>query len=294
MLFSTIEIVSKYLMIHANAKPLTISVVRFLLGGFVLLPIALVRLKTKKSTLIKGDLKRLVWFGTLCVALTFNLFQLSIVYLKGSTSAIVFSSNPLFIAIFSALLLKAKEDSRLSHTNIAGLILGFVGVLLFSFETGHFDWNSVLGILIMIGAAISWAYFSVSSLRMFRRIGAFTFVPLMVFFGALINIPVAFLLEKLLGRVIPPFAGTFQNLLSLSASAMLPLLWLGLVGVGIAYVLYFSGLERSSVSRAGSMFYLKPVFASIFAIFILGEFINPPQIMGTLLILFSLALVLKK
>jgi len=290
LLFSTIEVVSKHLL--EFMKPLGIGVARFLLGSVALLPVALWRIKTGKSRLKQGDLLRLAWYGFLCVVVSFNLFQLAIVYLKASTSAIVFCSNPLFIAIFSSLLLSGTHEGKHSHAKMAGLILGFAGVFVFSLEKGYFEWSSVLGILIMLGAAIAWAYFSVSSIAEFRRLGTLTFVPLTLAFGAVINIPVALFLEKYMGGIVPEFSGTFKNLFNIPSAAWIPLLWLGIVGAGIAYIFYFSGLERTNVSKASSMFYLKPVFASVFAVILLGESITIPQIAGALLVLFSLALVI--
>ena len=49
------------------------------------------------------------------------------------------------------------------------------------------------------------------------------------------------------------------------------LLYLGIITVGIGYILYFEGLRRVPASRGVSLFYLKPILALLIAHTALGE-----------------------
>ena len=109
-LFSTFEIVS-----HTLTKTTTTAFVnafRFFLGGLVLLPFAILHLQKKGVKLSKKDFRGLLLLGLLNAVFSMNLLQLSLKYSPASTTAILFSTNPIFVALFSSFILKERPSSR--------------------------------------------------------------------------------------------------------------------------------------------------------------------------------------
>lgn len=72
------------------------------------------------------------------------------------------------------------------------------------------------------------------------------------------------------------------------------LLYLSLITTGLAYCLYFYGLKRVPVMVGTSMFYLKPILATIFAVILLKESPELHFYIGVIVILSSMALTMIK
>ena len=60
---------------------------------------------------------------------------------------------------------------------------------------------------------------------------------------------------------------------------------IGLINTGLAYYLYFSGLQKLSGQSAALISYLDPVSALVFSAVILHEVMTPMQMAGAVLII---------
>ena len=60
---------------------------------------------------------------------------------------------------------------------------------------------------------------------------------------------------------------------------------IGLVNTGLAYLLYFSGLQKLPAQSVALISYIDPVSALIFSAVLLGETMTPIQILGAVLII---------
>jgi drug/metabolite transporter (DMT)-like permease len=72
-----------------------------------------------------------------------------------------------------------------------------------------------------------------------------------------------------------------------SLSAALLLLAVGVVHTGIAYALYFGGMEGLSVQSIAVFSYIDPVSALLFSALLLREPLGAPQVIGAVLIIGS-------
>lgn len=98
--WSTIELASKFLGPGVSPYPLTVW--RFLIGGLVILPFALRGLKTSQRQPKPADLLQMCLLGLLNVCVSMLFLQMSVYYGKASVSAVLVSSNPLFVSIFAS------------------------------------------------------------------------------------------------------------------------------------------------------------------------------------------------
>ncbi|MFP4510764.1 MAG: DMT family transporter [Spirochaetaceae bacterium] len=62
---------------------------------------------------------------------------------------------------------------------------------------------------------------------------------------------------------------------------------LGILGAGISFFLYIVGLRNTAPAPASIVAMVEPVTASIFGVFVLNEQIDAPQVVGMLLILYT-------
>lgn len=60
---------------------------------------------------------------------------------------------------------------------------------------------------------------------------------------------------------------------------------IGFINTGLAYLLYFSGLQKLSGQSVALISYLDPVSALCFSALLLHELMNPVQVFGAVLII---------
>jgi len=71
----------------------------------------------------------------------------------------------------------------------------------------------------------------------------------------------------------------------------LALLWLGVLGSGIAYIFYFDMLPRLGPTRMSMVTYIPPLVGVLLGIIFLGERFHWGAILGALLILSGISIV---
>ncbi len=262
VLFSTVEVISKYLQEGSAGAPVgkvEIALFRFIFGALLVLAVALARGQWRTMlTVLKEHPVALLALGAVGVFLTFYALHWALEISDAGVTAVIFSLNPIFTAGIAALVLKER-------TNLAvwgGLALGMAGAVIsitrlnFSNLAGRAD---VRGGLLALAAALCWSIYTVYGKRYSERYGAVAVSCITMTVGALL-----FLVASLA-------SGSLGSMTSYSLKSWALLAYLGVAAVGIGYLLYFEGLRRVTASRGTALFYLKPVLATVFAYLILGE-----------------------
>jgi drug/metabolite transporter (DMT)-like permease len=173
-LFSTYEVVAKPILPMIDVFQL--NFIRFFLGGIILLVFTFLR-GTLKIT--KKEFAELSFLGVLNVGIIMNLLQLSLAVpgAQASITALVFSSNPIFVYLFSVLLGREKiELKRLFVTLLA--LLGTILLFSPSLKNGV-GWN--LSLVLALGASILYGLFTLlareTSIRMSSiKMNGYTFL----------------------------------------------------------------------------------------------------------------------
>ena len=104
LMFATFEVVSKSTGGYISASQLTFY--RFLIGGVILLPFALRDLKVHHIRFSPKLILTFLVTGFLLVFISMNLCQVGLSHTSASLVAVLFSSNPLFVSLFSSMILK--------------------------------------------------------------------------------------------------------------------------------------------------------------------------------------------
>ncbi len=259
-MFSTLEVVTSTL--KGMIDPLQLTFLRFFIGGITLLPFAL----RQKERITRNDLMFFLGLGILNIIISMGSLQLAISMGKASTSAILISSNPIFVLIFSSLILKEK----INKNRIICLIFGILGITLVIYK-GDLTGDTTLSLLLGLLASLTFGLYTVLGKLKAEGISSMTMICLSSLFGSLLYIPI------LAARQVPIF--------SIPPGSFVKILYLGIFLSGVAYITYMEALKILSASKGAMVFFLKPVIASGLAFIILGETLTLKTITGSMLVL---------
>lgn len=284
LMFSSMEIALKS---AGNAfNPIQLNLIRFFIGGLILLPIALRALHKQSHRLTGRDWALFALTGLVCVIVSMTLYQLAISVDEASTVAVLFSCNPVFALIFSYLIL----HERLGRANLIAVIVSIVGLVVIV-NPAHL--TNPVGLALAIGSALTFGLYSIVSRwgsvrHHFNGIimTCFTFLA-----GS------AELLAIMLLTHVPAVAGGLRQVSWTRQFAAMPILqnvslqyfwilfFIGVCVTGGGFAFYFLAMERSDVSTASLVFFIKPGLAPIMAALLIHEKILTNTIVGIVIIL---------
>ena len=194
---------------------------------------------------------------------------------ESSLAAILTSPVPLFAIVLSAIFL-ADEPMRVN--GVVGLIVGFIGVVIITSRGLTGEGSSVIGELALLGAAFSYACGAVYSRRNVRGLAPMIPAVFQVTFAAIITGTVALLFEH-------PWTA------SPDAEAVFSILWLGILGSGLAYLAVFRLFAHWGATRTTLVAYLIPVVGITLGYLVLQEPVDARIVFGTALVIAGIGLV---
>ncbi|MDN5303919.1 MAG: hypothetical protein PWP46_798 [Fusobacteriaceae bacterium] len=265
ILFSTIEVVIKLL--AGSIDVIFLSFLRFFISGILFLIIDFKKFKL----LEKKDFFNLLIISIIGITIGFSCFNISLKSTNASNAAVIFSINPIFSAIFAIYFYKEK----FTLNKIIGLIFGFIGVWILNFGFGIITFNKLIGPILTLISAITFAFYITSCKKYNLKYGAIFTTGLTFTLGSIFYLP---------------FINNFE-IINFSKNIFY-ILYLSIFTTGIAYLCYFQGLKYLSIIVGTSLFYLKPIIATFLAIIFLNENIDINFVIGIIIILFSLLITL--
>lgn len=277
VIFSTMEVMLKT--VHGVFAPMQITVLRFLVGGILLIPFALRSMKKKGARFTRADFGFFALTGFLCVAFSMVLYQMAVTYTKASVVAVIFSCNPIFVTVLAWLIL----HETIHRNHILALALELLAVVII-IDPLHASLDPT-GALLAIASALIFAFYSVVGKKRTPRFGGIAVTCFSFLFGSL-----ELLLVLLLGRTAA--VGSFFSSLGLDIFVNVPLLagiplsalpalaYICAVNSAGGYVCHMMALEKTSAQEASLIFFLKPMIAPLFALIFLHEEITANMLLG--------------
>jgi drug/metabolite transporter (DMT)-like permease len=214
--------------------------------------------------------------GLINVALPFVLISWSEQYISSGIASILNSTVPLFTMLLAPLVLR---DDRMTLPKTLGLLIGFVGVLiLFSPELALGINQGLVGQGAMLLATLSYAAGSI-----YVRLKARGLAPQ---WQAFLQLGTATVMVWL-------FTGLAERPIVMPRLPItwLALLWLGLLGSCVAYILFFALMNSIGPTRTTMVTYIPPLVGVLLGAVFLGEHLNWQAILGGVLILSGIAVV---
>jgi drug/metabolite transporter (DMT)-like permease len=268
---------TSYLFIKIGVETLpTFTLVAARLGiGFVLLAsvVAIAREPLPRDPKMYGHL---LVMAVVNVALPFALITTAEQSVDSALAAILNGAVPLFVIVIAALFL---HDEPITVNRLVGLGVGYAGVIVLVARSLGTGGDSALGgELALIGSTASYGVGAVYSRRNVRGLRPMIPALFQVGFAFVITSAIALLFER-------PFAVEWTG------RAVFAILWLGLLGSGLAYLCFFRLLQSWGATRTSLVAYLLPVVGIVAGALVLDEVIDLGVVAGTALVIGGVALV---
>ena len=267
---------SSYLFIKIGVEtltPFTLVAARLAIGTAVL---ALVmRLTGHHLPRVRSAYGHLLVVALLGVVIPFSLITWGEQSIDSALAAILNGTVPLFAIVLAAVVL---ADEPMTVNRVAGLLLGFAGVVALvgpNLRSGLA--GGVAGEVALIVASVSYAAAGVYARWKVRDVSPQASALLEIGFAFVITLVLAFAIES-------PLATRVE------ASAVLAVVWLGLVGSGLAFMAFFWLLSRWGATRTSMVAYLIPVVGILLGVLVRHEEVTLLTMVGTAMVIGGVAL----
>jgi drug/metabolite transporter (DMT)-like permease len=249
--------------------PLVLVEVRVVIAALFLLPIFLLRADISELTV---HWKKLAILSVLNSAAPFFLLTYATLSITGGFAGILNATAPIFAAMVAWIWL----SDRLGASQIVGLVIGFVGVLVLVWNkvTLAFDGTTV-AILAGIVAAIFYAVGGNYTKKYMGQLNSLAIATGTMIAAAIILLPIAVYLWP-----SEP----------VSIRSWIAAIIMGIASTGIAYILYFRLIRNVGPAKAITVTYLIPAFAMFWGAIFIDEKVTPIMIVGCVIIFFGTAL----
>jgi drug/metabolite transporter (DMT)-like permease len=260
---------SSFLLIEKGLEAFSPPVIAFLRVGLGALTLAW--FPKARAPVARSDLRAIVLLGVLWMALPLTLFPIAQQWIDSSLAGMINGGVPIFAAVVSVGV-RRKVPSR---AQLAGVVVGFLGVVAISAPAAQGARSTALGALLVLVATMSYGVALNVAEPLQRRHG---------------SLPV--LLRAQLVAValtaVPAAAGLGDSTFSWgSAAAMVPL---GCLGTGLAFVAMATLVGRTGAARGSIAIYFVPVVAILLGAAFADESIAPISLAGTALVIAGAAL----
>lgn len=269
---------SSYLFIRigvdAGLQPFTLVTLRLAIGFLLLATVvAVARERLPRDPRTYGHL---VVIAVLSVALPFSLISWAEQSVASSLAAVINGAIPLVVIVIAAAVL---PDEPFTAPRVLGLLVGFVGVaILVGFDPGVLAGTSVLPALALLGSTTSYAAGGVYARRFLQGVK-----PMIT---ALFEVAFALVMAAVLATLLD---GGIR--LPTRTDAIFAVIWLGLLGSGLAFLIFFRLLGRWGATRTSLVAYLMPVVGLVLGAVVLHEPVDARLVIGTALVISGIAIV---
>jgi drug/metabolite transporter (DMT)-like permease len=267
---------SSYLFIKIGVEtltPFTLVALRLAIGASLLIAVMVVaREPIPRSVRTYGHL---VVMSVFSIVLPFSLITWAEQSVTSSLASILTATVPLFVIVIAALALR---DEPITVNRVAGLGIGFVGVVILTGGGFLSPDSDPLALGALLGAAASYALGAVYSRRNVTGLRPMVPAVFQVGFALVIAGALALVFER-------PFE------LQPTPQAVASVVWLGLLGSGLAYLAFFRLLRTWGATRTSLVAYVMPAVGIALGVLVAGEPIDLRIVAGTLLVIGGIALV---
>ena len=261
--FSVVKIALREFSPHAfNGPRLTLA--SLLLLGFLWR-------KEGRFKVERKDLAVLAGLGIVGNTFYQTLFINGIDRTTASTTSLVMTMTPIFIALMSAAFIR----ERMHWAGWVGILISFGGLYLVLFGGAPevaFSSQALKGNLMILVGNFCWAVYTVFSKPYLEKYSPLKLTALTLAIGTLFYLPI-----------------TVRDVLrlswgSLSARSWAALLFSAVFAIALSYFIWYSSVRRIGNTKTGIFGNITPVFTVFFAHLFLGERVTIPEVAGAAVI----------
>lgn len=256
---------------NETLRPITIVFIRLvfsiiLMTSFLLLTKNFMKIKKK-------DRKLFLMLATFEPFLYFLGESFGLTYVSATVCSVLISTIPVVATIGAWLIFR----ERLKAINYAGIILSFVGVLVFIINgNGTISFN-IKGLGLIMFAVLSAVGYNLTLSRLVRTYSPVYIVNVQNIIGATLFLPVFLIFD-------------FKHFINtpLTFNMFKPIIELALFASCGAFVLFAWSVKNIGITKANVFSNCIPVFTAFFSFILLGEKLTIQNIIGMAIVLFGL------
>jgi drug/metabolite transporter (DMT)-like permease len=245
-----------------EVHPFTLLTLRFGMGGLLLLLFQLQKDKRFINKFSSRDWLSIIFLALVGISGHTLLQAYGLLYTTAINTGWIIAIMPIFIIIAARFFLGEPITIR----KVGGIILGLIGVALVIskgvFSISFFRFGSAFGDFLILISALTWAAFTVGGRGFLSRFSPLAAITPIMIVGCFITFPFTWLRWE------------WNILFHLSLSGWMSILFLGIFCSGLAYLLWYSALEKKDSSVVGMYLFLEPFVTLIGAYFLLKETIQ--------------------
>ena len=257
---------------------LAFASLRVVLAGLTMLVFVLVSKKNRQG--IRENWKALTLVGMFSAAIPFILFAFSARSVNAGVLAVLNASVPMMSGFIASVFFK----DRLSKKQILGLVIGVIGVVILMSENlfgeqGATSGSGLLPMAYALLACVGYAAGANITRNYLEKVSPVAITAGSLIIASVIMLPVA-IYEFPYGK-------------SISLTAWVAVICIGVFSTAIALIFMNQLIKSIGPVRATSITLVIPIFAIIFGYLLLGEALDTPAIIGSMVILFGTYLSLE-
>ena len=256
--------------VAATVSPFSAAFLRFAIAGACLLAIMLSREK-RLPALKPRQATGVVLLGLTGIFAYNSFFFAGLATIHASRASLIIACNPVLITVLSALIF----GERLGPLRLAGTLMSVTGAVVVV-TRGELSqiWDGGIGAgeLMIFGCVASWVAYSLIGKVLLEGLSPLTTVAYAALCGMLMLLPAAWI------------NGLARDLAACRLQDWLSLVYLGVLGTVVGFVLYYQGIMRLGAGPASLFINFVPVSAIIMAYLILDEPVTPSLVVGAALV----------
>ena len=257
--------VVKYALTH-GWEPLAYSSIRFAVGAVIFSAFTFGREGTLRVA--RADVRLMIAAAALGIWLNQLTFTYAVRLTTAATVALMFGTLPIFVA----LVAQAFGLERLHSRHWIATVVSFFGVALVAAGASSGLSGDLGGILLGLGAAITWAGYSVAMEPLMQRYSPYRISAFMLLVG---SIPLLISALRQLAE---------QDWAALSALAWACWVYSLFFSLVFTNIMWFTAIDRVGAARASLYANLQPFLGAFFALVVLSESMGLLQVLGGIVI----------
>jgi drug/metabolite transporter (DMT)-like permease len=258
-----------------NGLPTFTLIATRLLIGFVLLATVVIVAREPLPRNPRVYVNLLI-MAVINIVIPFTLITSAERSVPSAIAAIINGAVPLVVILLAALTF---PDEPITLNRLVGLLVGYAGVIVIVYpglatSTG----GQISGEVALVGSTIVYGIGAVFARAKIRGLRPMIPAVFQVGFAFVIITVLAFVNER-------PLDVTWN------ADALIAVIWLGIFGSGLAYLLNFRLLGRIGATRTSILAYFLPIVGIVSGAIMFGETIDLYVVIGTAMVIGGVALV---
>lgn len=265
-----------------EVTPIYIGALRFVIASMLLIVYVLIKFKIEEiKNFTKNNFIILTALGIFGITIPNIVQNIGMLFVTASMASILQNSSPAFTLLLASIFL----NEYIGFKKIIGLIISFIGVVLISIDNGSIsivgeNYYSLYGNILIIISALCYSIYFILSKKIIKDNHPALILAISTVIGTI--------LLSIVSIGVEPIDFSFSKL------TWFAIIMMAIFGSVISTLMYFKALEEFEVSKINFFTLLIPIFAIIQAHIILGDVLQPNQIVFGALILFGIWIAQKE